>query len=67
MSIGKGVGFVVIRTNVQDVTAKNADGATTLSRNCQLQEGERAMSQAEREVDVVPNELREKFKGMHRR
>lgn len=50
--------------NVQDVTATTPDGAHTLSRNCQLGEGERAFLQKKREVDVVSKELRETFKGM---
>jgi hypothetical protein len=52
---------LAVVVNVQDVTARNADGATTLSRNCQLPEGERALMQGKREVDVVSRELREKF------
>ncbi|MEO7363693.1 MAG: hypothetical protein ABI120_25405, partial [Gemmatimonadaceae bacterium] len=58
---------LAVVVNVQDVTAKNPDGATTLSRNCQLQEGERAFLQAKREVDVVPKETRERFKEMQRK
>jgi len=58
---------LAVVVNVQDVTAKNADGATTLSRNCQLQEGERALLQAKREVDVVPAELRNQFKQQQRK
>jgi len=58
---------LAVVVNVQDVTAKTPDGATTLSRNCQLQEGERAMLQAKREVDVVPTELRNQFKNQQRK
>ncbi|MEP7044203.1 MAG: hypothetical protein ABI843_14155 [Dokdonella sp.] len=58
---------LAVVVNVQDVTAKNADGATTLSRNCQLPEGERALLQAKREADVVPKGERERFKAMQRR
>lgn len=53
--------------NIQDVTATTPDGATTLSRNCQLREGERAFMQKKREVDVVSKELRETFKGQQER
>jgi len=49
--------------HVQDATATNADGAMTLSRNCQLPEGERALFQAKRKVDVVSPELRSGFKA----
>ncbi|MFM2288983.1 MAG: hypothetical protein RL684_2126, partial [Pseudomonadota bacterium] len=45
--------------NVQDATAKNGDEAITLSRNCQLPEGERAFMQAKRQVDVGAPEVRE--------
>lgn len=58
---------LAVVVNVQDVTAKNADNATTLSRNCQLPEGQRAMFQAKREVDVVSPEVRQRFKAMQRR
>jgi hypothetical protein len=40
--LGDTLGVVV---NLQDVAAKHADGATTLSRNCQLAEGQRAFLQ----------------------
>jgi hypothetical protein len=39
--------------NVQDVTATTSEGADTLSRNCQLGAGERAMFQQKRRVDVL--------------
>jgi hypothetical protein len=55
---------LAIVVNVQDVTATTPDSAHTLSRNCQLGEGERAFLQKKREVDVVSKELRETFKGM---
>lgn len=53
--LGDTLGVVV---NVQDITAQHADVATTLSRNCVLPEGERAMLQGKRDVDVVDPELR---------
>lgn len=53
---------LAIVINVQDVTATTPDGATTLSRNCQLPEGQRAFMQKKREVDVVSRELRDTFK-----
>ena len=61
--LGDTLGVVV---NLQDVAAKNGDEATTLSRNCQLPEGERAFMQAKRQVDAVSPELREQFKKMQR-
>lgn len=44
---------LAVVVNVQDVTAKNGDEAETLSRNCQLAEGERAFLQKKREADVM--------------
>ena len=55
---------LAVVVNVQDVTAKNGDEAETLSRNCQLPEGERAFLQKKREVDVVAPEVRGQFKRM---
>ena len=53
--------------NVQDVSATTADDATTLSRNCQLPEGQRAFMQKKRQVDVVSRELRDTFKKQQER
>jgi hypothetical protein len=53
---------LAVVVNVQDVTATTPDGATTLSRNCQLPEGQRAFMQKKREVDVVSKELRDTFR-----
>lgn len=39
--------------NVQDVMATTSEGADTLSRNCQLGAGERAMFQQKRQIDVL--------------
>lgn len=61
--LGDTLGVVV---NLQDVNARNGDEATTLSRNCQLPEGERALLQARRQVDVVAPEVREQFKKMQK-
>ena len=58
---------LAVVVNVQDVTAKNADDATTISRNCQLPQGQRALLQAKRQVDVVSPELRQQFKAMQRK
>jgi hypothetical protein len=55
---------LAVVVNIQDVTATTRDGAHTLSRNCQLAEGQRAFMQPKREVDVVSRELRDTFKGM---
>ena len=55
---------LAVVVNVQEVTWKNGDEAETLSRNCQLPEGQRAFLQVKREVDVVSPEVREQFKRM---
>ena len=52
--------------NLQDVAAKNGDEAETLSRNCQLPQGQRAFLQTKRQVDAVSPEVREQFKNMQR-
>lgn len=52
---------LAVVVNVQDVTATTPDAATTLSRNCQLPEGQRAFMQKKREVDVVSKEMRDAF------
>ncbi len=58
--LGDTLGVVV---NVQDVTATTSEGADTLSRNCQLGAGERAMLQQERQVDVLDPEVRRVFRA----
>ena len=54
---------LAVVVNVQDMTAQHADSATTLSRNCQLLEGQRAYLQRKRQVDVVAPEVRARFKA----
>lgn len=54
--LGDTLGVVV---NLQSTAARTGDEQATLSRNCQLQPGERAFMQKERQIDVVPAELRE--------
>ncbi|WP_395684452.1 hypothetical protein [Dokdonella sp.] len=56
---------LAVVVNVQDMTAEHADGATTLSRNCQLPEGQRAFLQRKRQVDVVAPEVRAQFKDQN--
>ena len=59
--LGDTLGVVV---NLQDVAARNGDEAETLSRNCQLPQGQRAFLQTKRQVDAVSPEVREQFKKM---
>lgn len=58
--LGDTLGVVV---NLQDVTATTSEGADTLSRNCQLRAGERAMLQQKRQVDVLDPEVRRVFRA----
>lgn len=58
--LGDTLGVVV---NVQDMTATTSEGADTLSRNCQLGAGERAMFQQKRRVDVLDPEVRRVFRA----
>lgn len=57
--LGDTLGVVV---NLQDVMATTSEGADTLSRNCQLRAGERAMLQQKRQVDVLDPEVRRVFR-----
>lgn len=54
--LGDTLGVVV---NLQRTAARTGEEQATLSRNCQLQPGDRAFMQRTRQVDVVPAELRE--------
>lgn len=58
---------LAVVVHVQDVTARSADGAATLSRNCQLAAGQRAAFERAREFDVVPQATRTQFKAMQQR
>lgn len=54
--LGDTLGVVV---NLQSTAARTGAEQATLSRNCQLQPGERAFMQRDRQVDVVPVGIRE--------
>lgn len=58
---------LAVVVNVQDAMARNGDEAMTLSRNCQLPEGQRAAFQKKRQIDVVDRQTREAFKSMQRK
>lgn len=58
--LGDTLGVVV---NLKDVMATTSEGADTLSRNCQLRAGERAMFQSKRQVDVLDPEVRRLFQA----
>lgn len=52
-----------VMVNLQDVTATTSEGADTLSRNCQLRAGERAMFQQKRRMDVLEPKVRREFRA----
>lgn len=58
---------LAVVVNLQDVTATTSEGADTLSRNCQLGAGERAMLQQKRQVDVLDPEIRRVFRAQQAR
>lgn len=49
---------LAVVVNVQNAAARNGEEAETLSRNCQLEQGDRAFLQPKRQVDVLSPELR---------
>ena len=53
---------LAVVVNVQDVMATTSEGADTLSRNCQLGAGERALFQQKRQVDVLDPAVRTVFR-----
>ncbi len=62
--LGDTLGVVV---NLQSGVATNGDELETLSRNCQLAPGDRAMLQKNRQIDVIPSEIREQHKANNAR
>lgn len=55
-ALGDTLGVVV---NVQSTAARTGEEQSTLSRNCQLQPGDRAFLQRQRQIDVVPAHIRQ--------
>ncbi len=53
--LGDTLGTVI---NLQDASATSGDGMATLSRDCQLQPGDRAFLQQPRQVDIIDPTLR---------
>ena len=56
--LGDTLGVVV---NLQNVAATSSHGADTLSRNCQLPVGQRALTQSKRQIDALDPALRRTF------
>lgn len=54
---------LAVVVHLQDAEARDDDGLQTLSRNCQLQPGDRAMFQTDRSLDVVPASVRAQHKA----
>jgi hypothetical protein len=59
-SLGDTLGVVV---NLQSGAALNGDDLQILSRNCQLLPGERALLQANRQLDVIPGSVRSQHRA----
>ena len=57
---------LAVVVNVQNAAARNGDEAETLSRNCQLAQGDRAFLQPERQVDVLSPKLRAQVRDQQR-
>jgi hypothetical protein len=49
---------LAVVVHVQSRVARTGDELETISRNCQLAEGDHAFAQRHRELDVIPRELR---------
>ncbi len=62
--LGDTLGVVVV---LQNANARNGDEMQSLTRNCQLAEGQRALGQGKREIDTVSPEVRAQFKAMQDR
>ncbi|MEO6076049.1 MAG: restriction endonuclease [Dokdonella sp.] len=62
--LGDTLGVVVA---LQNANARNGDEMETLTRNCQLGEGQRAFGQRNRQIDTVSPEVRAQFKAMQER
>ncbi|MEN1926759.1 hypothetical protein [Luteimonas qiangzhengi] len=57
--LGDTLGVVV---NLQSAVARSADEMQTLTRNCQLPPGERALAQRPRQMDVIPADIRQQHR-----
>jgi hypothetical protein len=49
---------LAVVVHLQSRVARSADELETINRNCQLTEGDRALFQTRRELDVVPKDIR---------
>lgn len=58
---------LAVVVNLQNVAATNSHEADTLSRNCQLPEGERAFLQQKRQIDALDPATRREFEAQQGR
>lgn len=59
-SLGDTLAVVI---HLQSAAARSGEEMQTLSRNCQLQPGERAFMQRQRQMDVIPDDLRKQHRA----
>lgn len=52
-----------VMVNLQSNAARNADELAILSRGCQLVPGERTIAQGQRQIDVLPAEVRAQYRA----
>jgi hypothetical protein len=57
---------LAVVVSVQNAAARNGDEAEALSRNCQLEQGDRAFLQPKRQVDALSPELRAQVRDQQR-
>ncbi|HET8898200.1 MAG TPA: hypothetical protein VFN09_05440 [Rhodanobacteraceae bacterium] len=57
---------LAVVVNLQDIRATTSAGAESLSRNCQLPPGERALMQGTRRIDAIDPVLRRAFEAQQR-
>lgn len=57
---------LAVVVSVQNAAARNGDEAETFSRNCQLEQGDRAFLQPKRQVDALSPELRAEVRDQQR-
>lgn len=54
---------LAVVVNLQNAAARTGEEMQTLSRNCQLPPGERALMQRRRQMDVIPEEVRRQHRA----
>lgn len=54
---------LAVVVNLQNAAARTGEEMQTLSRNCQLPPGERALAQRRRQMDVIPDDVRKQHQA----